>query len=76
MCVSSLPPSSLEYSRRSSAGKYEIAKIEFVVDVVSGSSDPPATGMEYAFQMPVTFDDTRSFWLPGAHDAPEYSVFL
>ncbi len=61
---------------RSSAGKYEIANIEFVVDCVSGCGAPPPIGTAYAFQIPERFDETRIRCRSGAHEAPKYSVFL
>ncbi len=40
-------------------GKYATAKVESTVDVVTGVHAPPPTGIEYAFQMPVLFEENR-----------------
>src|SRR5215211_4124517 len=60
---------------RLSLGKYETGKIEFVVDDVSGSRSPPATGTAYAFQMPDELDPTRIFCRSGENDAPAKLLF-
>ncbi|MND09160.1 hypothetical protein D3C83_322750 [compost metagenome] len=61
---------------RPSFGKYDAAKIESVVEFVSGVGAPPAVGMPYAFQMPDVFDETRIVAPSAENDAPKNSTFL
>src|SRR6476620_10456975 len=61
---------------RPSCGKYDAAKIESVVELVSAVGSPPAVGITKAFQMPERLAETRIFVPSAENDAPENSVFL
>ncbi len=44
--------------------------MESVVDWVIGVHSPPPTGVTYAFQMPVLFDENRMRFSSAENDAP------